>query len=389
MQFVVKTTTACNFHCVYCSEGDKPAQNLPLELFCRFIDELPEFLARRQEKNVDILWHGGEPLLWGRERLEKAMAYAERKLAENYALTFSMQSNGYLLDEDALALLERHRVNVGVSLDGYRELQNANRPTRDGQPTFDRVWQNIMELRRRQLGGSILMVLNIERDIDTDQLFAFIRDNHLCCKINVLIPCGRAANCPCIQGIRRHYVRLLQELYERAVREEDDIIIEPLDKLMDAIILGNGVGECTYNGCCGSDIVCLYSDGALGFCGRDTENQLFSYGSLAEHALEELYTNARAQKVRSRDAYLQQHDCRGCSIWPLCHGGCTFEALQASGDIMAKAPGCEERRELIGYLRTTGLELFRQRLLRKKRQYRAIIAEKKKLLEEVNQLAGK
>lgn len=389
MLFVVKTTTACNFKCVYCSEGDRPARNLPPEVFCKFVDELPEFLARRQDRTVSILWHGGEPMLWGLERLESAMAYAEKKLAEDFSLSFSMQSNGYLLDESALDLLERYRVNVGVSLDGYRELQNANRPARGGELTFDKVWQNVLELRRRHLGGSTLMVLNAGQEIDIDKLFAFIKDNRICCKINVLIPCGRAADCADIKAVRRSYVRLLKELYERAVREEDDIIIDPLDKLMEAIILEKSVRECVYNGHCGSHIMCLYSDGAVGFCGRDAKRQLCGCGSLTEHTLEELYSSALAQKVRSRDAYLQQHDCRGCSIWPLCHGGCAFEALQESGDIMTKAPGCEERRELIGYLRTTGLELFRQKLLRKKRRYRAIIAEKKKLLDDVLQIAKK
>ena len=41
MQIILKLTTACNLNCVYCSEGDKPAETLPAEIFYKLVDELP------------------------------------------------------------------------------------------------------------------------------------------------------------------------------------------------------------------------------------------------------------------------------------------------------------------------------------------------------------
>ena len=389
MQFVIKATTACNFRCVYCSEGDKKPQDLSFEFFCKLVDDLPELLDEKGDKSVCVLWHGGEPLLWGLDRLDKAMAYAEQKLSSKYDLEFAMQTNGYLLDEAFMDMMQRHKLSAGVSLDGYRELQDANRPTKDGKPTFDRVMQNVQELRRRNLGGSTLMVLNAQDNIDVDKLFNFIKEYGLVCKINVLVPCGRAEGCADIDAIRDNYVRIMKVLYERAMQEEGDIIIEPLDKFMDAVISRGSVEDCSHNGHCGSSIACLYSDGTLGFCGRSIRNKEYSFGSLKEKSLKELYNSALAQEVRTRDEFLHEHDCRGCPVWYLCHGGCTVEALQANGTLFSKAPGCAARRELYQYLETTGLDLLRKKLIRQKRKYRIILEEKKKILEEVRQLAGK
>ena len=384
MQIVVKTGNVCNFACVYCSEGDADPMVLEEETFHQLVDGLPELLERQQDKAVTILWHGGEPLLWGLERLDRAMDYAEKQL-ENYALSFTMQTNGYLIDDAAMAVLQHHAVQVGVSLDGYPDMQDRNRPTKDGQSTFVVVWQNIQRLRQAHLGGGILMVLNTAEAIDVDRLYQFIEENQLYCKINPLIPCGRAADCPDAGAIYRNYVQLLEQLYEKAVSSQKKIILDPLDKLMDAILWERSPGECTYSGTCSQDILCLYADGQIGFCGRDSATEKFAYGCLQDASLLELYDSGTAQRVRARDAYLAQHDCRNCDVWDLCHGGCTFEALNAVGTLEAAFPFCQERRELLHYLQTTGLVLLKERLIREKRQLRFQRDRKKKFLKEVAQ----
>ena len=135
MQVIVKTTTQCNLACTYCSEGNQPPRTLSLSTFCKLIDELPPVLERAGQHDINILWHGGEPLLWGIDRLEAGMTYAEQKLSD-YELRFTMQSNGYRLDDDSLALLQRHRVHVGISLDGRQAYHDAVRRTKDGKPTW-------------------------------------------------------------------------------------------------------------------------------------------------------------------------------------------------------------------------------------------------------------
>ena len=386
MQIVVKTGTNCNFACVYCSEGDRKLIELKEDVFKKLIDDLPALLEENNDRKVNILWHGGEPLLWGLDKLERSMTYAETRLS-SYTLEFTLQTNGYLIDAAYIDLFQRHKVHVGVSLDGYEELQNKNRQTKDGKPTFDVVWNNIQKIRQAGLGGSILMVLNTSQSIDVDKLYKFIEVNTLSCKINPVIPCGRAKNRGDAAEVYKNYVDLMQQLFRKVMDSDKNIVIEPLNKLMDAIITNQPVSECSYSGHCSQNIFCLYADGNVGFCGRDSEEENLSYGNLSERSLLELYHSVNAGKIRARDQYLLEHECKDCNMWLLCHGGCAFEALNFSKKLEASFPFCAERKKHFTYLRTTGLLLLKQRMIREKQEVRMILAEKKKLLEEVRMYA--
>ena len=51
----------------------------------------------------------------------------------------SFQTNGMLIDAEWCALFRDWNVGVGVSIDGPRELHDANRKTRSGDGTFDKT----------------------------------------------------------------------------------------------------------------------------------------------------------------------------------------------------------------------------------------------------------
>ena len=148
--------------------------------------------------------------------------------------------------------------------------------------------------------------------------------------------------------------------------------------------------ECSYNGKCGSDLLCLYPDGEVGFCGRDNLSRQFIYGNIHEKTLLELYHSENAQKIRQRQEYLAQHDCQGCPEWDLCHGGCAYEALNSFGNVMANYSHCRPWREFLHYLRTEGLSKFKQSLIREKMKHRELLRSKKKIMREIEgiNLAG-
>ncbi|WP_303816593.1 radical SAM protein [Acidaminococcus timonensis] len=380
MNFIVKVTTQCNFHCDYCSEGNQEPQFLSLELFKKLVDEIPEII--KANKEVEILWHGGEPLLWGLKRLDAAMNYAEKKL-NGFHYHFSMQSNGYLIDDAAIEILKRHHVRVGVSLDGYPENHDKVRRTKDGKGTWDMVWNNVQRLKRENLSGGILMVYRGEEDVQ--KVFDFLSETEIPCKINPLLPFGRAAELEDqSHQVYESYVDFLEKLYTLSAKSEKSLIIEPLEKIMDALLQGDGIRECSYSGMCGKDILCLYADGNIGFCGRDSETKDFIYGNLREQSLSDLYKAGLAEGLRERNQYLQEHGCSSCDVFQYCHGGCPYEALHATGSLLQKFPYCSSRKRLLHFLKSEGILLLKQRLLRDKRKIRKQLSIRRKLQEELS-----
>ncbi len=174
MQIIIKLTTACNLNCVYCSEGDKCLSTLKKSLAYKLIDDLPAFMEKYHDENIELLWHGGEPLMMGKSYLDDVMSYAKKKLAK-YKLKFSIQSNGTLIDEEWIEIFKKYDVGVGISLDGYQEIHDNNRKAKDGEPTFQKIMDNIKKMQSAEITIGTLMVLNTEQEVDVDKLIDVIK----------------------------------------------------------------------------------------------------------------------------------------------------------------------------------------------------------------------
>lgn len=381
MQFILKMTTACNLNCVYCSEGDCAPQIMPAEIFYKIVDEVPALLDFAGGTEIEFLFHGGEPMLYGRENLQALIDYARKNLS-GYDVKFLMQSNGTLIDDAWIEFFKANDIGIGVSLDGYPELHDKNRRTKTGEPTAEKILANLEKMRAAGLRVGTLMVLNTAENVDADKLFDFISANNLQPKIHPVIACGRAAERDDTDAVYEVWVEIMKKLLERSFAVDNSEIIEPLDEILNAILGVSKMRECSFNGTCGVNFMSVYPDGEVGFCGRDNFARKFVYGNLREKNLVELYTSANAEKIRARQEFLKAHACRNCDDWELCHGGCAFEAVNAFGTLDAKYPNCDSRRKFIAWLKTDGLKLLKAALVREKTRRRKIIQAKKKILTE-------
>ena len=378
MQIILKMTTACNLNCVYCSEGDQCAATLPAEIFIKLVDELPPLLDHVGTKDAEFLFHGGEPMLYGRENLKRLIDYAKENL-RGYNVRFLMQTNGTLIDDAWIKFFKAENICPGISLDGYPALHDKNRRTKDGEPTAEKILQNLKLLREAGLSVGTLMVFNSPEDVDAQKLFDFIQEHQLHPKIHSVVPCGRALDVKNSAEIYAAWVELMKKLFEPSLARDSADVIQPLDEIVDAILDVAPIHECSFNGSCGKSFISVYPDGEVGFCGRDNFSRHLTYGNLKEKSLLALYNSANAEKIRARQSYLETHDCKGCADWQLCRGGCAFEAVNFFGKLDAKYPNCAGRKKFIAWLRGDGLKLLKAALVREKIKLRNSIKVKKQL----------
>ena len=388
MLIILKVTTACNLNCVYCSEGDCEPKTLQKEIFFKLVDELPPVLEKSGSKKANFLFHGGEPMLYGRENLKALIDYAKINLPE-YDVNFLMQTNGTLIDADWINFFKAEEISVGISFDGYPELHDKNRRTKTDEPTAEKILENLKLMRESDLSAGTLMVLNSAENIDVDKLFKFISENDLQPKINSVVACGRAAGRKDSTEVYDAWVEMMKKLMKKILDANSHDSIQPLDETLAAILGIAPIRECSYSGTCGEQYISLYSDGETGFCGRDNFARLLTYGNLKEKTLIELYNSANAEKIRARQEFLKANDCKNCSDWEFCHGGCTFEAINFFGTLNAKYPNCESRKKFIAWLKTDGLKLLKESLLREKVYLRNSIKVRKKILNEIDDWTAK
>ena len=385
MQIILKLTTNCNLACAYCSEGDKEPKTLPEEYLYKLADDIVDFSENTDERKFDFLFHGGEPTLYGRDKLSRFIDYAHKKL-ENFDINFMMQTNGYLIDDDWIQFFKKESIGVGVSLDGYPEIHDKFRRTKNGEPTAAKITANIKAMQAAGLSIGTLMVLNSDEEIDAQKLFDFIQEENLSPKIHPVIPCGRAYGRKDAPGIYEKYILLMERLFELALKNNMTNRIQPLDELMDAILGVAPVKECSFNGSCGKNFMCLYPDGAVGFCGRAGGAKELIYGNIQNSTLFELYNSDNAKRLKNRQAYLKENDCKDCKEWDFCHGGCAFEALNSFGKIESKYENCAGRKRLLAFLRGKGLKILKEALVREKVRLRKNIRSKREIVKSIDEV---
>lgn len=166
-------TMGCNFDCPYCFEDhgrgkmSQEVQDDVMALAERMIDAAGV-------KSVHVTWFGGEPLLACDviDALSKRLIALTQERGGEYRA--SIITNGYLLTQDVADMLKEHKVDsLQITIDGLGASHDATRHLRGGGPTFERIVDN---LRNVKIAGHVNIRHNVHegnRD-QMDELSAFV-----------------------------------------------------------------------------------------------------------------------------------------------------------------------------------------------------------------------
>jgi uncharacterized protein len=173
---VLQPTTFCNINCQYCYLPDRArTKRMPIEVLRRVASEV--FSSDLIEEPFVFLWHLGEPLAVPPAYYEEAFAAISsinRTYQRPYVLAF--QTNATLLNEQWIGLLQRHRVKLGISVDGPAFIHDRQRITRSGKGTHAAVLRGIRLLQKHAVPFSVISVLT-DFSLDyPDEYFSFFRE---------------------------------------------------------------------------------------------------------------------------------------------------------------------------------------------------------------------
>ncbi|RAK69105.1 radical SAM protein [Phenylobacterium kunshanense] len=142
LQVVYKVAERCNINCSYCyyfNMGEDSALDRPARVAPEVTEALGRWLAQGcvdlDIPRVKLSFHGGEPTMMGPRAFAAACSALEASVGRAADLALSIQTNGLLVDEDWAAIFARHRVGVGVSIDGPAEVNDRFRLDRRGRST--------------------------------------------------------------------------------------------------------------------------------------------------------------------------------------------------------------------------------------------------------------
>jgi uncharacterized protein len=171
LAFVLKLVSRCNLNCSYCyvyNKGDQTWRERPKLISDAVVDaainRIADWCHRSGQREVRVTLHGGEPLLAGRERLDRWCGRIRDRLAGTAAVFFNLQTNGTLLDSRWADLFLKHRIAVGVSIDGPAEVHDAERVDHRGRGSHARIIRGIESLMASGVPLGALAVLQFGVD---------------------------------------------------------------------------------------------------------------------------------------------------------------------------------------------------------------------------------
>lgn len=171
---IVKVAERCNLACPYCYMYNGPDQSwrtrprrLEPALVPALVDRAAELLEEDPEIHLILEFHGGEPLLFGRDRFADIMRRLHERLPR-HRVTYCLQTNGVLLDAAWCEFFAANKVHWSISLDGPAEIHDRFRYRLNGKGSHAHVEAAIRLSQSRpewrNWFGGVLAVIDPEAD---------------------------------------------------------------------------------------------------------------------------------------------------------------------------------------------------------------------------------
>lgn len=125
---------------------------------------------------IEILWHAGEPLLAGLQFYRDAHKLIRAELPGSTSVEFAFQTNATLIDDSWAEFFAQTGSQIGVSIDGPQEWNDARRRNWGGNGSFDRVVRGVECLKRHNVRFSTVSVLSAQALADADRMYAFLAE---------------------------------------------------------------------------------------------------------------------------------------------------------------------------------------------------------------------
>jgi uncharacterized protein len=221
-QFVIKIHSRCDLACDYCyvyemadQSWRSRARQMSRETAERLAGRIAEHAQAHDLGTVELVLHGGEPLLAGQDFVRFLIETARRE-AGDVEIRPVLQTNGTLLDTAWLRLCDELGVRVGVSLDGDAEAHDRHRRRPDGRGSHAAVTRALELLTgpsHRHLFGGLLCTVDLRNDplATYEALLAFQPPT-----IDFLLPHGHwSAPPPGHDPVRTPYAAWLITIFDR------------------------------------------------------------------------------------------------------------------------------------------------------------------------------
>lgn len=343
----------CNLRCKYCFYYDI-AENRTTQNYGMMEPDLLESIVKKvldyAEHSCTFAFQGGEPTFIGLDFYKKLVEFEKKYNHKKLRIHNAIQTNGMVIDENWAKFLSENRFLVGISLDGPKDIHDANRLDAKGAGSFTRVMKTIALFDKWKVEYNVLSVVNGYTARHAGKLYNFYKKNHF--QYLQFIPCLDPLNE--IPGRNEYsltpqkytyFLKNLFDLWYEDILRGNGISIRYFDNLV-GMFMGHRPEACGMLGECQCQYV-VEADGSVYPCDFYVLDE-WRLGSLKDQELPELQNSEEGQRFLELSRPVDPK-CRECKWLNLCRGGCRRDREPFIEGQPALNRYCEVYREFFEY----------------------------------------
>lgn len=328
-QVVLKVHSRCDLACDHCYVYEAVDQSwrgrpmvIPDDVVTQAARRIAEHAAAHALPEVQVVLHGGEPLLAGRERLRRIITELHRALDGSCQLDLRIHTNGVRLTAEFCELFAAHQVKVGISVDGDQAANDRHRRYADGRSSYGPVVRAIELLASgpfRKLYAGLLCTIDVANDplVVYESLMALRPP-----RIDFLLPHATWDHPPARQpGADHEYAAWLTTIYDRWLADGRPAEIRTFDSIIST--LGGGESRTEALGLGPTGLVVIETDGSY----EQVDSLKVAYAGAPETGMNvfshSLDLVARHPGITAREQGIAGlcRTCQECPVVSSCGGG--------------------------------------------------------------------
>jgi uncharacterized protein len=276
-------------------------------------------VAVKEYDEIHIVFHGGEPTLWGLSNLVEVLDYEKSIEVTNPNIIFKnvIQTNGVLLNDEWISVLKEYSIVVGISYDG---------PHNDDLRTNSKiVYDNMVQMKERGLSFGVLCVESAKSITNLDSTYEWFKKEGFSFKVLALFMSGTALEHQEFELDIDEYVDNLAKVYRLWLYDKDCHIsmrtFEDLLKVSDKLYCIQYGGSCIHNR------ICLNPNGDIYPCGRPYTDD-FILGNIKDlELISDAFKTPAYKKLVDISAERVKQCKEKCNYFGVCKGGCVSSAI--------------------------------------------------------------